>query len=414
MASTAQGGSRGLVGRAARSSCAGQRWLGAWGAAPSDGEGSFSNQSLRLILTPVHGGRVARVRLSNGFGTEPLTFRSAYLGRQRSGPRLVPGSNRRLRFHGHRAVTIPPGRDALSDPVKSRFRAFEHLAVSVYVPAAAAHATEHAQAKQRSFMTASGAGDRSAQASGTGFSSVITAPLSNAARPFVSELQVRASRHEGAVVTVGDSITDGDQRKLDLTELGIDKDSRYPDLLGRRLAVHPVRRISVINEGIGGNRVLRDGFGPSLLHRLRADVLARSDVTDVILMESTNDLALSPPATADEVIHGLERAVRRLRAQRRKGPRRRINVLVGTVPPRGGNTFTTATLQARRQAVNRRIRASEIADGVVDFDRALRDPDDPLRLAARYDSGDHLHPSAAGYRRMARAVQISRLKGPTC
>jgi lysophospholipase L1-like esterase len=89
-------------------------------------------------------------------------------------------------------------------------------------------------------------------------------------------------------------------------------------------------------------------------------------------------------------------------------------VLVGTVPPRGGNTFTTATLQARRQAVNRRIRASEIADGVVDFDRALRDPDDPLRLAARYDSGDHLHPSAAGYRRMARAVQISRLKGPTC
>jgi lysophospholipase L1-like esterase len=236
---------------------------------------------------------------------------------------------------------------------------------------------------------------------------VITGVLSNAARPFVTEVQTRASRRAGVVVAVGDSITDGDQRKANLTELGIDEDARYPDFLARRLRSHR-RRLSVINEGIGGNRILRDAFspgaGPSLLRRLHVDVLARRNVTDVILMAGTNDLGFDPAVTADDVIRGLRRAVQRLN---------RLNVLVGTIPPRSDGLAPPNT-NARRNAINHWIRTSGIGDGVVDFDRALRDPSNRSRLAPRYDAGDGLHPSSAGYRRMARTVRLSRLEGPRC
>jgi lysophospholipase L1-like esterase len=174
----------------------------------------------------------------------------------------------------------------------------------------------------------------------------------------------------------------------------------------------------VLNLGIGGNRILRDSpsfAGPSLLNRLQPDLLDRPDVTDVILLEGINDLGFPPSESAEDVIAGLRRAIRRLRAVRRGHPR--LNVLVGTLTPTGGAilaSYASADTDRRRRQVNDFIRTSGIADGVVAFDRALRDPADPSRLAPRYDGGDGVHPSSAGYRRMAQAVNLARLKGPAC
>ena len=393
---------------AGAASCEGQRWLGAWTAPPSNTAASLSKHTLRLNLTPLKSGRVARVRLSNRFGTRAVTFAGVRLGKQRSGARLVRGSNRVVRFDGRRSVRVAAGREVLSDPVRISFRAFEHLAVSVYVPGPTGPVTQHGQAHQTSFT---GAGDLTGRDGAVGFSPAGTA------RPFVTGLDVRASARDGVVAAIGDSITDGDQRSATLQELGVDEDARYPDFLARRLAR---RRFSVLNLGIGGNRVLGDlpAFaGPSLLNRLDADLLDRPDVTDAILMEGINDLGFDQALPADAVIDGLRRAVRRLHVLRRDHRRPRLNVLVGTLTPSLGAReagHATPETEQRRQEINGVIRAGGIGDGVVDFDRALRDPADPSRLARAYDGGDGLHPSSAGYRRMARAVDLAKLRGPAC
>ena len=387
--------------------CRGTAWREAWAAAPSDAQPTYSDQSLRLVLTPRRSGDVARVRLSNRFGTRPIAFGSVFIGQQRSGADLIPGSNERVRFKGRRRVTIPAGQETLSDPVPISFRAFQHVAVSVYVAAPGGPATEHFLAEETSFVSASGSGDLTADEAATGYST--TTP----ARPFVTGLETRAPRTDGVVVAVGDSITDG-------AGSAVDEDTRYPDFLARRLEHRPGGvSFSVLNEGIGGNRILRGGltpiFGPSLLRRLHADVVTRPGITTVIVLEGINDLGQPPPASARDVIGGLRRVVHRLE-RRRGGGRRHLDVLVGTLTPsrRAGGAYGTAETNAKRHEINRFIRRSGIGDGYVDFARAVRDPVHQGRLAARYDSGDHLHPNAAGYRRMARTVTLSALRGPRC
>ena len=413
----------GAAERASGASCAGRGWVGAWAAPPSlagkglfgsDVEHAFSDQTLRLNLTPLRSGRGARVRLSNRFGTQAVTFDRVYLGKQDTGARLAAGSNRPVRFAGGASVTVPAGAEVLSDRVAISFRAFEHLTVSIYVAGSSGLATQHPRAFQTSFVTPSGRGDRSAQEGDEGFS------LSTLARPFVTAIETRAPRRHGVLVAVGDSITDGTQSSSTQQPLAIDADARYPDFLARRLD-EDGRHFSVLNAGIAGNTILSDGqgpfafAGPSLLARLDVDVVQHRRVTDVILLEGINDLAL-PAATADAVIQGLEEVVTRLHAVR-TGARRQLNVLVGTITPSGGAAlapYATADLDLRRRQINDYIRTSGIGDGVVDFDQALRDPSDSSRLAPEYDSGDGLHPSSAGYQRMAEEVDLSALEGPEC
>ncbi len=384
-------------------------WVGAWAAAPSDSGPSYGDQSLRLLLTPLRGGETARVRLSNRFGSAPVTFQHVFLGRQDSGAELVAGSNVPLTFDGADEVIVPPGEEVLSDGVPFSFEAFERLAVSLFVPAPGG-ATQHFAARQTSYASAPAAGDVAADDSGEAFTMTMTS------RPFVVGLDVIAPEGHGVIVAIGDSITDGDQRDAMFAELSVDADARYPDFLARRVS-ESMDGTSVVNLGISGNRVLRPGVfpfaGPSLVARIERDVLWRSDVTDVILLQGINDLALDPQPEAAEVVAGLEAAVAMLKEA--VGPNGAPNVLVGTLTPAGGAVGSFGPLyadaDARRREVNEAIRSGELGDGFVDFDAAVRDPADPSRLAPEYDGGDGLHLSPAGYERMAEAVDLSLLRG---
>lgn len=372
------------------------RWTGTWGAAPQKPEqqAGFRDQTLRLIVHTSIGGDRARIRLSNSFGAAPVHIDGAFVARRGSGA-TVSGPNVRLTFGGKRDVVLPEGADVLSDPAALTVPALSDVAVSLYLPQDSGPPTEHADfgnAHQTSYLAA---GDHAADRAGSAFTTPTTSWF------FLSALSVGA-RHSNAVVALGDSITDG-------TASSTDTDSRYPDFLARRLAAGSSRhRLGVLNEGIGGNELVRTsaccGASPSALARLDHDVLAQDGVRDVILLEGINDIGGDHHADAASLIAGLTQVIAQLRAHG-------LRVLGGTITSSFGRdgAYGTQHTEDVRQSVNRWIRTSHAFDAVVDFDAAVRDPADPRRLRADYDSGDHLHPNDRGYRAMAGAVPLGRL-----
>jgi lysophospholipase L1-like esterase len=378
--------------------CRGRHWVGAWATSPSDGLGGpFRDQSLRLVINPTLGGARVRVRLSNRYGSQPVSFGAVTIARRKSGAALIAGTLRTLRFAGKRAVTVPAGGEAVSDERQFEYDAFQDLVVSLHVAGASGPATQHVWAGQTSYFSPAESGDQTRDEAG----GVFTGSLMG--WPFLTDVEVWVSRGVGAVVTVGDSITDGAGSR-------VDHNRRYPDRLARRLD----GALAVQNAGIGGNQVLRDGprptSGPKLLDRLAHDVLDQAGARVVILMEGTNDIGTPPPPTAAEVIAGLRTAVERMRGAG-------LRVILGTLIPakdvaRAGHGTPAAI--AARNAINDWIRTGGAADGVVDFHAALRDPDDPDRLRRELDSGDRLHPNSAGYAAMADAVDVRLLTIPAC
>ena len=393
-------------------SCA-THWVGSWSASPSDANAlapTLLDQTLRMIVAPHLGGTVLRVHLSNRFGALPVTLGPVTVGVQSSGASLVPGSERGVTFGGDSLVTIPAGHDVVSDPVTLSFAAFQDLAVSIDLSGVVISATEHHFTRQTSYLTPPLSGNHAADVSGSAFSEVTTGSASTGWY-FLDGIDVSASGSDGAVVAFGDSITDGYEgtggasNTEDMTT--IDTNGRWPDDLTRRLIAAHVP-LSVLNAGISGNELLRSGtgeLGPSGLSRFALDALGQAGVTDVIQAEGINDIGAE--ASASQVIGADEQLIAQAHAAG-------VHIQLATLLPAGGPIGLSAAADAVRDQVNQWIRTQQLADGVIDFDAALRDPSDPSEINPADVSGDGIHPNLAGYQAMANAVNLSLLARPQC
>jgi len=379
-------------------------WVATWASSPCPQDPDpaqmrsrrleFENQTVRAIVHISLGGARFRVRLSNVFGARPVSIGSAHLALRAAGSRIRPESDRALTFSGRPAITIPPGALVLSDPVDLAAPALSDLAVSFYLPSVTVATTLHYSAMQTSYVLPGDApGALEAPEGPTLWS-----------WPFLTGVDVLAPPSSGAIVAFGDSITDGSRS----TE---DANRRWPDVLARRLQAQPATsRLAVVNAGIGGNRILHDGagpagpqYGPSALARFERDALAQPGVEWIVVIEGVNDIGhpggaapLSETVTAEDMIAGLRQLIERAHE-------RGIRILGGTILP-----FPDSPAQeTQRQAVNEWVRSSRAFDAAIDFDKIVRDPQEPGRLLAAYDSGDHLHPNDAGHEAMGAAVALS-------
>jgi lysophospholipase L1-like esterase len=332
------------------------------------------------------------VRFTNEFGIDPLTFSNVHVALSAGGGAIQPGIDHGITFGGTTSVNIPPGAEIFSDPVALAVAPLSDVAVSFYVPPQVMRAeTYHNFANQDGFVAD---GDQAA-------AQELTQPTTIASWYFLDGIDVPTAQGSRAVVTLGDSITDG-------THSTRNANRRWPDVLAARLSQDPkLSHIAVLNEGIGGNRVLNEGTGPSALSRLDRDVLAQSGAGYVIVLESINDIGrlarLQAPfdaITAQQLELGLKQIVD---AAHEHG----MKAFGATLTPYGGAGYYSDAGEQVRETVNDWIRSSGTFDGVIDFDKITRDPQDPHRFNAPYDSGDHLHPNDDGYKAMGEGIDLS-------
>ncbi|MFJ3876118.1 SGNH/GDSL hydrolase family protein [Streptomyces sp. NPDC090077] len=385
-------------------------WHSAWGASPQApthtdwfpnwSEEGFRNQSVRQVVRAGAEGTELRVRLTNAYGKTPLRITGATVARSAGGAAVLPGSVRTLRFGGAATAAVPAGATLASDAVALPVKAFEQVTVTLWFQGPTGPATFHNVAMGTSYRAA---GDHLRDTSGNAFS----APGDQSFSWYhLAGIDVKGGVRGRAVVTFGDSLTDG----FGATP-GTDR--RYPDALADRLAGQGRPR-AVLNAGIAGNKVLNDSpcFGESALHRFRRDALGRPDTGTVIVLQGTNDIiqpdmpqdrcTAGPRATAQEIIAGHRELIREAR---RSG----VRILGGTLPPYGDAAYWNPAAEAVRNEVNTWIRTSGSYDGVVDFDRAVADPEHPQKLKAELAFADRLHLNDAGYRAMAGAVDPDSL-----
>ncbi|MGW1224271.1 SGNH/GDSL hydrolase family protein [Streptomyces sp. NPDC002530] len=398
-------------------------WTGTWATTPTGRPASdttvFEDQTIRQVVHLSLGGGRVRLRLSNEFGDRPLVIGQVRVARPAPGgpdSRTDPRTDRPVTFGGRTSVTVPAGSPLLSDPVELRVGAGSDLVVSIHLPERTPGTTLHAFAQRQNYLAS---GDVTAR-------SAIDATATTDRWYFLTGVSVsgggaRGAARPSAVVALGDSITDGAN-----TEPGADH--RWPDLLAERLrtASGPAYARGVLNEGVSGNRLLHDPnppagsdaenfaayFGQSALRRFDRDVASQPGASHLLVLLGVNDLGhpgtvapLSERVSAQDLIDAHRQLVARAHA-------RGLKAYGGTILPFKGDTlgFYSAENEAARQTFNRWLRTSGVYDGVIDFDRALRDPADPQRLLAAYDSGDHLHPNDAGARAMADAVPLKLLR----
>ncbi|WP_128804076.1 MULTISPECIES: SGNH/GDSL hydrolase family protein [unclassified Streptomyces] len=357
-----------------------------WGASADRMSNAVADRGYRLIVHTSVAGRALRIRLSNAFGDRPVTFDNVYAGVQKTGAELVHGSNRPLTFDGARSVTVPAGGAVLTDPLPGRLPAATNLVVSLHSPDAAGPATGHWMAMQTSYATQ---GDHTAEEGADHWTEVIGSWF------YLDAVTVRPLAGTGAVVALGDSITDGWDSSSDLNR-------RWPDYLARRLHAADAEVQGVANEGISGNKILADGGGQSVLKRLQRDVLSQSGVRTVFFFEGVNDIKAHSGVTAQDLIAGYRQVAERVHAAGKC-------VVGATVGPYKGWSEWDAAGEKVRQEVNAYIRDSGDFDAVTDLDRILRSPYDPERMLPALDSGDHLHPNDKGMQAMADAVDLKSL-----
>jgi lysophospholipase L1-like esterase len=370
-------------------------WVATWGTSPqaTDEPQQIHGATIRETAQISLGGKQVRLRLSNAYGTAPLTVGATHLAIRARGARTVAGSDRAVTFHGQPSVTISAGGLEVSDPVDLELADLATVAISLYLPGDVAIPTEHSIAMATTYV--SPAGDFTASAD---FKPAATTD----ALYLATDLEV-VRPGARALVVLGDSLSDG----VGSTP---DADRRWTNDLARRLiAATDLPRTSVVDEGIAGNRLLHDFLATSALARLDRDVLVKAGVHFVALVEGLNDIGIpggfkrpSEDVTAEQIIAAQLQIIERAHALG-------LVVIGATLSPCEGAKiagYATPAGEAKRQAVNQWIRTGGAFDAVVDFDAVVRDPQHPARLRAAFDSGDHLHPNDAGYQALAAAVPL--------
>lgn len=352
---------------------------------------NFKDQTVRMVVRTSIGGRRVRVQLSNALGGAALAVGAAHLALRQQDAAIVPGSDRVLTFGGSASFRVPPGALAVSDPVDLDVPKLSDLAVSLYLPEDTGPPTIHALGLHTAYLAnGNAAGDAALKPSAT-----------TTAYFWLSSVDVLAPSNAGVIVAFGDSITDG-------FATTVNKDQAWPALLAKRLAANQsTATLGVVNLGISGNRVLRDGAGTNALARFDRDVLSRAGVRWMTVLEGINDITYSAipimanqAVTAEDLIWGYRQIIERAHLHG-------IQVLGATIMPVGGVATYTEKGEAVRQAVNRWIRTSGAFDAVVDFDALVSDPADPTKLRPEFDSGDHVHPNDRGNQAMANAFDPS-------
>jgi lysophospholipase L1-like esterase len=340
------------------------------------------------------------------FGTAPLAIGAAHIALRDKGAAIVPASGRVLTFGGNPTTTMAAGAVAVSDPVNLNVSPLADLAIDVYLPgdtsATMSPLTVHAAAWQTNYVSPpgnhAGTADMPVQ---TTTSYVRADGLQSSSWFFLSRVEVMAPERVGALVTFGDSISDG-------THSTQDTNNRWPDHLARRLVSQNIK-MAVLNAGIGGNRLLDDGPSVSGLARFDRDVLVQTGATRVVVLLGINDIGnarQSPSPSAADLIAGHKQLIERAHALG-------LKIYGATLTPFEGANYWTPEGEAKRKALNEWIRTSKAYDGMIDFDAVARDPSHPARCLPRYDPGDHLHLNAAGYQAMANAIDLELLKTKT-
>jgi lysophospholipase L1-like esterase len=388
------------------------RWVGSWATSQQVPEprnaladADLQDATLRQIVHLSLGGTQLRVKVTNRYGVAPLHLTSVHIAKPVSPAvsAILPASDKALSFSGNPDVVIPAGADYLSDAVTYTVPAFGDLAITLHIDVAPTQQTGHPGSRATSYFVH---GDSVAAAD-------LTNPKTVEHWYFIAGVDVVAAPEASSVVALGDSITDGHGA----TTNGND---RWTDVLARRLQANPATRsVAVLNHGIGGNRVLLDSLGPNALSRFDHDVLAQAGVRWLIVLEGINDIGnlgrgpQTPPtegvhvprADHEALVHNITAAYAQIIA---RAHAHGIRVIGATILPYVGCFYTKRNPEgeADRKAINDWIRAAGHFDAVIDFDKVTRDADHPEQMLPAYDSGDHLHPSPAGYAAMAEAIPL--------
>ena len=370
------------------------KWVGTWASAPlldahaKPAEAVLSGATLREVVHVSIGGEMVRVRFTNLYGTSPLLIGAAEIAQTLKGADIVAGTGKALTFQGVPSVSIPAGALVVSDPIPFKFAPLSDVTVSFYLPSPSGPVTEHELGNATSY-----------HANGNVVSSAsLDAPATLTSWEYLNGIDTLAPAAAGAVVTIGDSITDGAKSTRDTNQ-------RWPDELARRLQADPkYRNFSVLNEGISGNQILRDGAGPNALARFDRDVIAQNGAKYLLILEGINDIGRlhnTPDSglAAADLIAAMNQMIVRAHAHG-------IAVIGCTLTPYHGAGYSTDNGEAIRKAVNDWIRTGGAFDGVVDLEAAVRDPNHPESFLPANDPGDHLHPNDAGYKVMGDAIDL--------
>ena len=373
-------------------------WIGTWAASPMGAPVNYAqpspaNATDRNLVRISKGGSTVRLELTNEFGSRPLTIGAAHIALSAGAGTTQPATDHALTFNGQPSVIIPPGAPMFSDPIPMQLPALASLDVSVYLPdQSIGETTCHQEGMTTTWITE---GDNTAAAA-------VTNARTISSFCFVKAIDVTtADANSAAIVCLGDSITDGAHSTPSTNR-------RWPDILATRLQADPkTAHLSILNEGIGGNRLLNDIAGPNALARFNRDVLGQSSAKYVILLEGINDIGhvAEPRSPADlitvqQMILAATQIVTEAHAHG-------LKIYGATLTPYVGARYASPKGEQMREAFNQWIRTSGVFDGVIDFDKAVQDPADPTTFAPAYDSGDHLHPNDTGYEKMADSIDLA-------